>query len=178
MRILRLYQQYLQAEAIPPGPKMFQEIVHSVLDGLSVEVLFPNAYKPYYISIEKMAKKSGGERLTAIVLLFCTLIRFREVERTKHHHASSCLILDNPLGSASRLSFLELQREVAQNMRVQLLYFTSIDSPEASRMFSNLIYLRNDKVDAETGEQLVSMQRSVIQTMRESFLLDAQVSHE
>ena len=81
----------------------------------------------------------------------------RATERTKYTDASSTLMLDNPYGAASRPTFLELQREVAKSMHIQLIYTTGIHDIEAIRMISNVVRLRNDSVDRKTGEHLLQL---------------------
>jgi hypothetical protein len=65
------------------------------------------------------------------------------------------LILDNPIGRASRVRFLELQRDVARAMGVQLIYATGVNDHEALRALPNVIRLRNERVDRNTGRRLV-----------------------
>ncbi len=124
---------------------------------MKVEMLFPDPNHPHYIPVGEVAKESAGERLTSFVLLYCSLVQLRATERTKHADASSTLILDNPYGAASLSTFLELQREVAQSMRIQLIYTTGIHDIEAIRMISNVVRLRNDSIDRKTGEQLLQL---------------------
>jgi hypothetical protein len=79
----------------------------------------------------------------------------RAAHRTKPAGKSSCLILDNPMGVASRATFLELQREVAQAMNIQLIYTTAIKDFEALHVFPNIIRIRNDQLDRRTGYHLM-----------------------
>ena len=65
------------------------------------------------------------------------------------------LILDNPIGRASRVRFLELQRDVARAMGVQLIYTTGVNDHEALRALPNVIRLRNERVDRNSGRRLV-----------------------
>jgi hypothetical protein len=65
------------------------------------------------------------------------------------------LILDNPIGRASRVRFLELQRDVARAMGVQLVYTTGVNDHEALRALPNVIRLRNERVDRNNGRRLV-----------------------
>lgn len=178
MRILSQLTYYTKASEIPHGIKLYQEMVQCIAAPISVQVISLDPYKPQYVSIEEISKGSGGERLTMTVLLYCTLVRMREVERTKHHFASSCLLLDNPVGAASRPLFLELQREVAQKMKIQLIYFTGVDDPEAIRMFPNIISLRNATVDVTTGEYLLEVKKTDLQTMRATLDLPPLLTQE
>jgi hypothetical protein len=102
-----------------------------------------------------MARSSGGEQLTGAILLYCTLARVRGRSRGLSRHASTVLILDNPIGRASRVRFLELQRDVARAMGVQLIYTTGVNDHEALRALPNIIRLRNERVDRNSGRRLV-----------------------
>ena len=62
------------------------------------------------MDIVNLAPLSGGEQLTAAILLSCTLAQLRARSRGGRR-SSSVLILDNPIGRASRVRFLELQRD-------------------------------------------------------------------
>src|SRR5260370_24537615 len=90
---------------------------------MKVELLFPDPGDLHYITPSKLAKEeSGGERLTSMVLLYCTLLRMRVAHRAKPAGRSSCLILDNPIGVASPSLFFHSPRGVAQAMDIQLIY--------------------------------------------------------
>ena len=63
------------------------------------------------------SKKVITAALTGAILLFCTLAALR-VQTRGGERSATTLLLDNPIGRASRIRFLELQREVAKAMRV------------------------------------------------------------
>lgn len=148
MKIEELLDSIVKVGTIPNGTELLQQAVRRLASPITVEILFPDPNVPLrYIPITKMAKESGGERLTSAVLLYCTLTQLRAIERTKHTDASTSLVLDNPLGTASRPIFLELQREVAKAMNIQLIYTTGIQDFEAIRTLPNIVQLRNDYID-------------------------------
>ena len=70
------------------------------------------------------------------------------------------LVLDNPIGTASRLSFLEMQREVASAMNVQLIYATAVNDLNAVGALENIIRLRNTRADRRTGCQFIEIDRT------------------
>jgi hypothetical protein len=72
------------------------------------------------------------------------------------------LLLDNPIGRASRVSFLELQREVARAMGIQLVYTTGVQDLEAVGALPNVIRLRNERVDRNTGHQVVELHGEIV----------------
>jgi uncharacterized FlgJ-related protein len=152
-----LLERCMKEGAIPSGLNLLQRAVRCLTSPMKVEILFPDSNNLHYIPVAEVAKESGGERLTSFVLLYCSLVQLRATERTKHADASSTLILDNPYGAVSRPTFLELQREVARSMHIQLIYTTAIHDIEAIRMISNVVRLRNDSVDRKTGEHLLQL---------------------
>ncbi len=137
---------------IPTGVKLLQQAMHRLAEPMKVEILFPDPADLHYIAPSKMTKESGGERLTSMVLLYCTLLRMRVAHRTRPAGRSSCLILDNPIGVASRPLFLQLQREVAQAMDIQLIYTTALKDFDALEIFPKIIRLRNAQRNRRTGE--------------------------
>jgi hypothetical protein len=150
-KIADLLDTLVKDGAIPSGIELLQQAVHRLANPITVQILFPDPHTLHYVPPTRMMKESGGERLTSMVLLYCTLLRMRAAYRTKAVGKSSCLILDNPLGVASRALFLELQREVAQAMDIQLIYTTAIKDFDALHVFPNVIRLRNDQRDRRTG---------------------------
>jgi hypothetical protein len=94
------------------------------------------------------------------VLLYCALAQQRAKERGRNLNVSGSLLLDNPIGAASRTKFLELQRETARSMRIQLIYATGVNDFEAIRTMPNVVRLRNDKQNAK-GHKLLEVARVV-----------------
>jgi hypothetical protein len=66
-------------------------------------------------------------------------------------------LLDNPIGSASRVTFINLQLDVARAMGVQLIYTTGVNDYEALRPLPNLIRLKNDRVNRNNGQHVVEL---------------------
>ncbi|HNP87527.1 MAG TPA: hypothetical protein PKK78_15375 [Kouleothrix sp.] len=149
-RIGSLINDIVEEAEIPNGPKLLQRAVRKLSQPIRVRVLFPDIdTAPRYIPITEMAKQSGGERLTSAVLLYCALSRQRARERGRTHHISSSLLLDNPIGAVSRTKFLELQRETARSMHIQLIYATGVLDMEAIRTMPNVVRLRNERRNAK-----------------------------
>jgi hypothetical protein len=149
-RIGSLINDIVEENEIPNGPKLLQRAVRKLSQPIRVWVLFPDIdTAPRYIPITEMAKQSGGERLTSAVLLYCALSRQRARERGRTHHISSSLLLDNPIGAVSRTKFLELQRETARSMHIQLIYATGVLDMEAIRTMPNVVRLRNERRNAK-----------------------------
>jgi hypothetical protein len=89
---------------------------------------------------------SGGQELTAAILLYCTLAALRANERGKAASThNGVLFLDNPIGRASAGYLLDLQFSVAAALGVQLIYTTGLFDENALAPFPLLIRLRNDQ---------------------------------
>jgi hypothetical protein len=102
---------------------------------------------------------SGGQHLTAAIVLYCTLAALRSNNRgkTRHRH-SGVLFLDNPIGRASASYLLDVQRGVAKALGVQLIYTTGLFDAEALAQFPLIIRLRND-ADLRAGRKYLSVEQ-------------------
>jgi hypothetical protein len=159
-RIEQLIDHIIDATKVPLGIELVQQAVRRLAKPIRIEVLFPDAdsSRSAYIPIADMKKQSGGEYLTSAILIYCTLARVRANNRGDRLDKTSTLLLDNPIGKASRPKFLELQREVARAMNIQLIFTTGIDDLEALSIFPNIIRLRNERQDPATGEKILEME--------------------
>jgi prefoldin subunit 5 len=159
-RIEQLIDDIIGANKVPSGIELVQQAVRRLAKPIRVEVLFPDpdSARSPYIPITDMKKQSGGEYLTSAILIYCTLARVRAAKRGDRLDKTSTLLLDNPIGKASRPKFLELQREVARAMNIQLIFTTGIDDLEALSIFPNIIRLRNERQDPSTGEKILELE--------------------
>jgi hypothetical protein len=100
---------------------------------------------------------SGGQQLTAAIVLYCTMASLRAHQRGqgRRPHAG-VLFLDNPIGRASAGYLLELQFGVAQALGVQLIYTTGLFDAGALSAFPLIIRLRND-ADLRAGRKYLSV---------------------
>lgn len=105
---------------------------------------------------------SGGQHLTAAIILYCTLAALRANNQGKvlRHHHSGVLFLDNPIGRASAGYLLDLQRGVAAALGVQLVYTTGLFDAEALGGFPLIVRLRND-ADLRAGRKYLSVEHRV-----------------
>jgi hypothetical protein len=156
-RVADLIDELLQTGDIGKDDvALIQKAVRRVAGRIKVRVLHPDLHHgTKRLSISDMRGLSGGERLTSAILLYCALVRLRNSERSRR--GSGVLILDNPIGTASRQSFLDLQREVAQSMNMQLIYATGVKDLSAVGALENVIRLRNTRADKRTGKRLVEL---------------------
>jgi hypothetical protein len=104
---------------------------------------------------------SGGQQLTAAIVLYCTMAALRANQRGqgRRRHAG-VLFLDNPIGRASAGYLLELQFGVAQALGVQLVYTTGLFDAGALGAFPLIVRLRND-ADLRAGRKYLSVDEHV-----------------
>jgi hypothetical protein len=75
---------------------------------------------------------SGGQQLTAAILLYCTMAALRADRRGRRRAAhAGVLFLDNPIGRANADYLLDLQCSVAAALGVQLVYTQQASSTTA-----------------------------------------------
>lgn len=104
---------------------------------------------------------SGGQQLTAAIILYCTLAALRANDRGRlRNRHSGVLFLDNPIGRASSGYLLELQRRVAEALGVQLIYTTGLFDAGALAEFPLIIRLRND-ADLRAGRKYLSVEQTI-----------------
>ncbi|MBB3084191.1 hypothetical protein [Geodermatophilus sabuli] len=144
-RISAVIEQIVAEGSKPEGLSLLKRCVHEAVAprGFTVTVLKPNSsltVEP--LDITMLGKYSGGEKLTVCVALYCTLARLRAVNRGQGH-VGGTLVLDNPLGTASHVELLRLQRDVAAAHGVQLVFTTGVEDFGAVGQFPNVLRLRN-----------------------------------
>jgi len=130
------------------GMTLLLESVHAAVPGgFVVDVLKPDSVlRDERVSIENMKDVfSGGQELTAAIVLYCTLAALRANERGQmRSRHSGVLFLDNPIGRANASYLLDLQKSVAHSLGVQLIYTTGISDDRVLAAFPLWIRLRND----------------------------------
>jgi len=143
----------------PEGLPLVQQAVHAAVGGrgFTVRILKPNAaLRSERVPVSDLATFSGGEQLTAAVLLYCTLSQLRARLRGQRG-TGGMLVLDNPIGKSSNVTLLDLQRRVADGLGVQLVYTTAVDDRDAIAALPNRVRLRNARVDRRTGNSHVEV---------------------
>lgn len=131
---------------IPKGPDLLWAATHAVVGegNWTAQVLKPTVDSSIErCTVTQMRKWSGGEKVTANLLLFALAVQVRADERGRDHVGFGVLPLDNPLGKASYVPFLELQRKVAQAYGIQLLFLTGVADLRAVGRFPNIIRMAN-----------------------------------
>lgn len=125
-------------------------VVRRTTDGeraFTVSIMKPNAAMfDATVGVDRLSSEfSGGQRLTAAVLLYCTMASLRAHVRGQERPADpGVLFLDNPIGKANADYLLDLQIAVAERRSVQLVYTTGISDPEVQASFETIARLRND----------------------------------
>ncbi|MFI1917245.1 hypothetical protein [Nocardia sp. NPDC020380] len=142
------------------GKSLLLRGVHAAVPkGFRVEMLKPDAVlRTERVRVSEIHDVfSGGQQLTAAIVLYCTLaaLRANDRGRVRHRH-SGVLFLDNPIGRASAGYLLELQFAVAAALGVQLVYTTGLFDAGALSAFPLIIRLRND-ADLRAGLKHLSV---------------------
>ncbi len=160
-RLEPLVDRLVDKGVIPAG----RELVHvavAELAGHRVEatILKPDAVRRRdRLPVTEMQTFSRGQQLTVAIVLYCTMARLRGQQRGRGNRPDSgVLLLDNPVGTCSSVPLLNLQREVARQMRVQLVYTTGVNDPDAVATFPNTVRLRNSHRARRTGDQHVTQE--------------------
>ena len=142
----RVIDRTVQKGLKPEGMPLLKAAVHEAAGprGFTVKVLKPSDDATATTEdISRLAKWSGGEKLTVCVGLYCTLAALRAAHTGRAGRFGGVLLLDNPIGRASSASLVRLQRDVAASHGVQLVYTTGVKDPAAVIQFPNVIRLDN-----------------------------------
>jgi hypothetical protein len=156
-RLEPLVDRLVQQASLPNGLQLVCLTARELAgpSGFDVKILKPDAIlRPDPISITAMSTFSRGQQLTAAILLYCTLVQLRARSRGRGRGSQDAgvLLLDNPIGTCSNVRLLELQRLIARQMRVQLIYATGVEDLEALEVLPNKIRLRNTHRDRLSGD--------------------------
>ncbi|MFV8750643.1 hypothetical protein ACNOYE_08825 [Nannocystaceae bacterium ST9] len=174
-RLGPVVDQILNSGALPSGPELVRRAIHELArpGGFDVSILKPDTIlRPDPLPIAAMASFSRGQQLTAAILLYCTLVQLRAQNRGQgqdhRRKDGGLLLLDNPLGTCSTVALVKLQRRIAGQMNVQLIYTTGIEDREAISVMPNTIRLRNTHRDTRTGDHHITQDdgESVVEQAR------------
>jgi hypothetical protein len=142
----RVIDRVIQKGLMPEGMPLLKDAVREAAGpgGFTVRVLKPTEdTTPVTEDISRLAKWSGGEKLTVCVALYCTIVALRGARTGRGTRPGGVLLLDNPIGRASSAHLVRLQRDVAAAHGVQLIYTTGVKDPAAVIQFPNVIRLDN-----------------------------------
>lgn len=158
-RMRELVAEIVAEGRIPPGGALLEKAVHAAAGraGFAAVLLKPSAtMERREVAVEEIATASGGERLTAALLLFFVLVRLR-APRFGLLRPTYTMFADNPIGTCSSIRLLELQRRVADSFGVQLVYATGVNDLDALDMLPKVIRMRNEHVDPRTRHHHVTI---------------------
>jgi hypothetical protein len=162
LRVSDLIDRMVDARTVidEPAELLWRATEAAVPEGFKATVLKPSPEQSTTRTpVADMRKWSGGENLTASLVLFCVLARLRAEQRTYDKAASGggVLPLDNPVGKANYLPFLELQRKVARANGVQLVYWTGIGDLGAVTTFPRIAAMHKRPSTRRAGRAFVTL---------------------
>ncbi|MET7423589.1 hypothetical protein [Dactylosporangium sp. NPDC005555] len=143
----------------------------AVPKGFTVDLLKPDSVlRDERVPVEAMNEVfSGGQELTAAIVLYCTMAALRANERGQlRSRHSGVLFLDNPIGKANAEYLLELQQGVAATLGVQLVYTTGLSDDRALAAFPLWVRMRND-ADLRAGLKHIRVAEVVRRQLPEQF---------
>ena len=161
LRLQAYVEDLLGNGNMPDGVRLvFNALVALITDkGMEATILKPETQRRRQrYSVREMSGWSEGERTTVAIILYCTLVKLRTQSRGLGDQAEvSTLLLDNPIGKASKPEFLEMHRWIAGALGVQLIYATGINDPQALSIFPNRIRLAKNRIIPQTRELAVTV---------------------
>jgi hypothetical protein len=160
-RLAALVTRLVAEKAIPTGHALASAALREVGGPIRATLLKPEApLRPDRHDITEFGTFSGGEKMTAAVLLYVTLAQLRMRGREEHarDREGGVLLLDNPFGTASRREFVELQLRLARQMGVQLIYTTGVNDLGALDVLPRILRLRKRHRDRRSGDLLLSQE--------------------
>lgn len=163
-RLELLLDRLVAKGQIPGGRELVEAGVRELASRrIEATLLKPDAVlRRDRLPVTEMQAFSRGQQLTAAILLYCTLAQLRGQQRGRRGRVDGgVLLLDNPVGTCSSVPLLELQRQVARQMRVQLVYTTGVNDPDAIATFPNTVRLRNNHRGRASGDLHVTVESSV-----------------
>ena len=149
--MLRSYISDLaEADRVPEtGQDIATELMGRMTAALGRETLGIRLLKPKgegdteHMPIDKVTV-SGGELLTAAMMIYLVLARLRAESMHKGAGEAGVLVMDNPLGKANKALLLKTQIGLADAMGIQLFYTTGVQDTSALAEFENIVRLRRN----------------------------------
>lgn len=173
----RVIERVIQKGVKPEGMPLLKEAVREAAGprGFTVKILKPTEdTTPVTEDISRLAKWSGGEKLTVCVALYCTIVALRAARTGRGTRPGGVLLLDNPIGRASSAHLVRLQRDVAAAHGVQLIYTTGVKDPAAVIQFPNVIRMDNRQGSTQGRRYIVAGEA----TSEESLITGVRTAHE
>jgi hypothetical protein len=141
-----------------------------VASDFTVEILKPHKLlRNVRVPVSEIRTFSGGQKITAALVLFAALTRMRELSlhagSIESAEIGATLILDNPIGKASAGTLIEVQRRVAHRCGLQLVYTTGVSDLGALGAFTCVVRL-DGKENLRTGAQHVTELERLVDGLR------------
>ena len=160
-RLAALVSRLISEKVLPTGHALASAALREIGGVIRATLLKPeDPLRPDRHDITEFKSFSGGERMTAAVLLYATLaqLRWRGRNEQSRDRAAGVLLLDNPFGTASKREFVDLQLRVARQMGVQLIYTTGVNDLGALDVLPRILRLRKHHRDRRSGDLLLSQE--------------------
>src|SRR6185312_9017310 len=162
LRLQAYVEDLLSNGNMPDGVRLVFNALVALITEKSIDatILKPETQRRRQrYSVGDMSGWSEGERTTVAIILYCTLVKLRAQSRGVSDQCAevSTLLLDNPIGKASKPEFLEMHRWIAGALGIQLIYATGINDPQALSVFPNRIRLAKGRIVPQTGELAVTI---------------------
>lgn len=144
-RLSRTVDQLIADRSTPDGHQLLYRATRAAVgdDPFDVRIMKPHMDLRYdRVNITSLAGFSGGQKVTAAVALFTTMLNMRATARGKHGYRTT-LLLDNPFGKSSADAFVHLQRQVAERLGIQLVFTTAVKDLAALSQFRRVIRLEH-----------------------------------
>lgn len=119
--------------------------------GFSVTVMKPGyALKTNLHDITEVKSWSDGEKITSVILLYCTMVQLRAASGAaqstadKGMRSNGMLFLDNPFGEANSMTFVRMQLTMARALNIQLVYTASGSHKHLMARFPRVVRLSQE----------------------------------
>lgn len=119
-----------------------------------VQILKPTPLRTdSYEDVELLRHYSGGEGMTVAILMYLAIVQLRAQNVRNSHRLQDAgfLLLDNPFGKCNREDLVQMQVQLAEQLRVQLIVLTALGEPVIMMSYPRRIRLMNDLINRVTG---------------------------
>jgi len=124
--------------------------------GYKVEIMKPGySLKTDYFPVMDVKGWSDGEKITSVILLYCTMVQLRAMSTggsvdpaQRRTLSNGMLFLDNPFGEANSLTFVNMQLTMARALNIQLVYTASGSHKHLMARFPRVV-----RLSQETGKE-------------------------
>lgn len=125
---------------------------------IRVQILKPTPTRTdTYEDVELLRHYSGGEGVTVAILIYLTIVQLRaqNLQNSKRLQDAGFLLLDNPFGKCNRPDLVQMQVQLAEQLRVQLIVLTGLREPVIMMSYPRRVRLVNDRLNPVTGAKHV-----------------------